>query len=168
MSEIFAICGNYEVDGKWKRDNVSFKGWFVKNDDDSFVGICLDEVDVPKRDYIKHTTQPKTELVPKFLVGTLKKRDDGHDYGITFYMLSNYGSIAPIKYTIPDLGSEHPDEKGFREWITYNGPQRHGDARVNIQQYNGSAKAEDFLRREFKKLRDVNGNKRFIDEVLCS
>ena len=174
MGKIFGICGNYEVDGKWKGDNISFKGWFALNDDGSFIGICVEDLgDIAqgrrRSDYIPDAILRKRASIPRFIVGTLKKRDDGHDYGITFYMMCNERFIPPMKYTIPDLGSEHPEEKGYWEWVTHTGTQRHGRARVNIKEYERRTElSEAFLRRQFLTLEGgINGNENFVREMLC-
>lgn len=170
MGKIFGICGNYKVDGKWKRDNVSFKGWFVLNEDNTFVGFCVEDFDddKPQRRRIDYVRKMNART-PRVLVGSLKKRPDGHDYQIVFYMMSNNASISPLRYTIPDLGTEHPEEKGYWEWATCDGFQVHGEARVSIQPYGRDSKiAENFIRKQFKQLRDVNGNKEYVDSVLCS
>ena len=169
MGKIFGICGDYKVDGKWRNRNgkgISFNGWFVLNDDDTFIGLCVEASNDEKT-----TTSKKNDDKPnpRVLVGSLKKRPDGHDFGIVFYMMSNNPSVSPTRYIIPDLGSEHPDEKGYYEWATFNGFEKHGDARISIQQYSReSVVSEMFLRKQLNQLRNINGNKKYVEEVLCS
>lgn len=173
LGKIFGICGDYEVDGKWRSNNnsVAFKGWFVLDENDTFFGVCMEEFDEnkPQRrvsDYI----HKKNASIPRVIVGSLEKRSEGHDYKIVFYMMSNNASISPLRYTIPDLGTEHPDEKGYWEWATNDGFQVHGSARVSIQQYSRESKiAESFLRKQLDGLRNINGNRKYVEEVLrCS
>lgn len=170
MGRIFGICGDYEVDGKWRSEGIAFKGWFVLKEDNTFYGLCMEvfDDDKPKRrrtDYIRKMNAS----VPRVIVGTLKKRPDGHDYKIMFYMMSNNASISPLRYTIPDLGSEHPDEKGYWEWATHDGFQIHGGARISIQQYSRESKvAEAFLKKQVDQLKNINGNKKYVESVLCS